>query len=113
MAVAKIKAEMEQNKDNAYIQVVGNFVLQHISDNPAAAEQIVTEGKTLKGSLDAMRKVAEGKKVGNMAVLTPEEGYKAVLEYFGIEAEAIAPAPRPQAPKVDFDVNLDDLLPRP
>lgn len=107
----KIRAEMENNQGNSYIQVVGNFVLQHINDNPAAAERILTEGKTLKGSLDAMRKVAEGKKVGGMAVLTPEEGYKAVLGYFGIQAIAAVPAPKPQAPKVYFDVNLDDLLP--
>ena len=113
-AIAKIKAEMD--KKDGYAQAVGAFLLQHLDANPAAAEKILTEGKTIKGSLAEMRKEAEKKKVGNCAVLTDAEGFAVVLRYYGIEDKTqAAPAPAPAVPKtgrkdVDFDIRLDDLL---
>lgn len=119
-AIQKVKAEMEQNGDNAYIQVVGTFLLQHINAHPEDAEKILTAEKTVANSLDKMRKAAEKKKVGNVAVLTDQEGFAVVLKYFDIEPDdaiqtemiaasvldpaAIAPA------KHSFDVKLEDLL---
>ncbi len=123
-AISKIKTEMEKNKDNSYIQVVGGFLLQHLESNPESAEKILAEGKTVGKSLDEMRNVAQRKKAGNCAVLTDQEGFEVVLKYFGIEGTAPVPAAAgyqaptqqvttPQSAAVsgsDFDVRLEDLL---
>lgn len=121
-AMNKLKTEMEANKTNPYIQFVGNFLLQHVEQNPQDAEKIMGTDETIGKSLEAMRTVAQTKKVGNVAMLTPDEGFKVVLEYFGIDSKAAAvPVASPQAPAYsapaaapkpasDFDVKLDDFL---
>ena len=114
-AINKIHEEMEKNKDNKYIQVIGAYLASYLRENPNAAANIMTEGKTIEGSLGAMRKVAEKKKKGNFAVLTPSEGYKAVLEYYGLlkgdEEPAAVQASVQQTPvKTGFNVSLTDLL---
>ncbi len=117
-AISKIQTEMDQNTNNPYIQVVGGFLLQHLDANPGSAERILAEGKSIKASLDEMRKVAEKKKVGSCAVLTDAEGFAVVLKYFGIEPgqATVAPAikheplPTPEKPVDGFDVKLEDLL---
>lgn len=114
-AIEKIKAEMEKSKNNTYVQVVGEFLLQHLNQNPQDAERILSPDKTIAKSLEEMRKAAEKKKVGNCAVLTDQEGFAVVLKYFGIETgirhQVAAPSPRrPAAPSTAFDVSLDELL---
>ena len=119
-AVEKLRTEMTQNADNSYIQVVGEFLLQHLNANPAAAKKVITADKSIEKSLDEMKKAAGKKKVGNCAVLTDQEGFAVVLKYFGIDAVAqaaapvntITPTPVPghTKPMIDFDVRLEDLL---
>lgn len=114
-AIAKVKTEMDGNKNNSYIQVVGQFLLQHLEANPADAEKIMTADKTISKSLDAMRKAAEKKKTGNFAMLTPDEGFAEVLKYFDIEGAVKTPDPAaavkcPAPAANDFNVSLDDLL---
>lgn len=41
-AIAKIKAEMEKDK-NAYVQAIGEMLLKHISAHPADAEKLLPE----------------------------------------------------------------------
>jgi len=118
-AIEKIKAEMDKNKNNSYIQVVGEFLLQHLQDNPSNSEKVVQVGKTIGQSLNEMKKAAEKKKVGNCAVLSDQEGFKVVLEYFGIEGAVSATGVKPQehmvqAPiehekktNIGFNVELD------
>lgn len=84
-AITKLKLEMEQNNNNPYIQVVGNFLTEYVSAHPDTTEKILVEGKSIGNSLNEMRKAAEKKKVGNSAVLTDQEGFDIVLKYFGIE----------------------------
>lgn len=113
-AIEKIKNEMEKNKNNPYIQVVGYFLLQRLKQNQGAAEKILQEGKTIAKSLDDMRKVAEKKKVGSCAVLTDQEGFETVLKYYGINAPVPEPVlkeePKKEEPKDDFNYSLDDFL---
>lgn len=119
-AVSKIKTEMDQNKNNSYIQVIGGFILQHLDENPGDAERILTEGKTIAKSLDEMRKAAEKKKVGNCAVLTDQEGFEVVLKYFGIDtkvtenvikaSQTVTQTPKSVTDTSDFDIKLEDLL---
>lgn len=114
-ALAKIHDEMDKNKDNEYIQCIGAYLADYLRSNPDAAANILAEGKTIDGSLSAMRKVAEGKKKGNMVVLTPTEGYKAVFKYYGLykdgdEPAAVQPVVQQPAAKPSFNVSLTDLL---
>ena len=114
-ALAKIHDELDKNKDNEYIQCIGAYLADYLRSNPDAAANIMAEGKTIAGSLDTMRKVAEGKKKGNMAVLTPAEGYKAVFEYYGLyknddEPAAVQSMVQQPAAKPGFSVSLTDLL---
>jgi len=112
-ALTKIHEEMDKNKDNEYIQCVGAYLADYLRSNPGAAANIMAEGKTIAGSLVAMRKVAEGKKKGNMAVLTPAEGFKAVLDYYAIQGAQPAAAQtmvQPPVSKPGFSVSLTDLL---
>ncbi len=106
----KLQDEMNSNQNNSYIQVVGQFLLQHLAAHPEDAEKI-TEDKTIAKSLYAMRKEAEKKKVGNCAVLTDREGFAIVLSYFGITPDVITPVPPAPAPKkASLDIDLEDLL---
>jgi hypothetical protein len=120
-AIQKIQTEMDQNTNNAYIQEVGKFLLQHLESNPGSAEKILTQDKTIGKSLSEMRKVAEKKKVGNYAMLTPQEGFEMVMKYFGITAQSTPDEiTKPEPENVDksarervadfFDVSLDELL---
>lgn len=84
-AIEKIKAEMDKGK-GAYIKVIGKYVLRHIEINKKAAEKIASGEKTLKGSIEAMRKEAEKNKSDNVGVLTDEEGFRIVRKYFEFEA---------------------------
>ena len=84
-AIEKIKAEMEKDKA-PHIQVVGNYLLNQIEINKAAATAIVKEGKTINGSIEEMRKEAHKKAVGGCGILTDAEGFEIVRKYFGFEA---------------------------
>jgi hypothetical protein len=113
-AAIKINEEIKKEK-NPYVQVVGQFLLQHLEKSPQDAENILTQDKTILKSLDAMKKEAEKKKVGNCAVLSDAEGFAVVLKYFGIDGQAVVPeAPVSVATtsktSSDFDVKLDDFL---
>lgn len=111
-AVLKLRNEIEQSKNNPYVQVVGSFLLDHLEHNPQDAEKIMTVDKTTTKSLDEMQKAAAKKKVGICAVLTDQEGFGIVLKYFGIDSAVNIPVPAAvsQKSKVDFDISLDDLL---
>lgn len=115
-AKAKLQAEMAGAKDNAYVQFVGQYLLNHIEAHPGDAEKVMTKDKTIAKSLDAMRKAAEKKRKGNVAMLTPQEGFAVVFEYYGIKAAGAVPVVSAAPAKVetpivdDFDVDLDELL---
>jgi hypothetical protein len=115
-AIAKIEAEIASSKGASYAKAIGNFLLQHINAHPWDAAKILDEGKTIKGSFDAMRKVAEKQKVAGYAFLTDAEGFATVIKYYGIDAgadpvqEQSVVVPERKASEIDFNVSLDDLL---
>lgn len=117
-AVKKLQTEMDLNKNNSYIQAVGQFLLGHLSQHSEDAQKIMIADKTIAKSLNAMRTEAEKKKSGNCAVLTDQEGFAIVLKYFGIEGapevkSTDVPVSQPQpepAKAAAFDISLDDLL---
>lgn len=128
-AIEKIKAEMEANKDNGNVQVIGDFLLKQLDINKDAAAGILQEGKTILKSIDEMQKEALAKvkkKSGTQCIaMDPVEGFRIVMKYFNFEAiqdkilevevSEIKEAnnihsEENQKETVEFDVNLDELL---
>ncbi|WP_160688367.1 hypothetical protein [Clostridium sp. C2-6-12] len=128
-AIEKIKAEMEANKDNEAVQVIGDFLLKQIEINKDAAAGILQEGKTILKSLEEMQKEALAKvkkKTGTQCVaIAPAEGFKIIMKYFSFEAvqDKILEVEVNEIKEtndikseevnkkdVSFDVNLDDIL---
>lgn len=75
--------------------------LTSICTTDKIAEKILTEGKTLQGSFDAMKKIAMKRAVKNAAYIPPEEGFGIIRDYYGIDLTE-----RPQAGIID----ITDLL---
>lgn len=116
-AVEKIKSEMDKDKDNTYVQVVGEYLLQRLSIEPELADKILNKNKTILKSLDAMKAVASKKKTGNFAMLTPQEGYDVVIKYFSKELDIDKNKPGKQdnktsepegASEAESDIETDD-----
>lgn len=118
-AITKLQTEIGKSKRNSYVQVIGNFLLEHLRACPESAEKILNPEKTITKSLDAMRTEARKNQVGGCAVLTDAEGFAVVLKYYEIEGDGqlaspppVVPAARhcPPAANISFDVKLEDLL---
>jgi hypothetical protein len=110
-AISKINIEIEKEKSNQYVKVIGEFLIGHLATDPSSAEKIMAKDKTIAGSLTAMQTEAKKKQHGGMAMLTDIEGFAIVLKYYGIEgAASVAPAAPVPKPTADFNVSLDDYL---
>ncbi|UNC91677.1 Cas9 inhibitor AcrIIA9 family protein [Candidatus Contubernalis alkaliaceticus] len=109
-ALEKLKTEMDGDKNNKYVQVVGEFLIEYLNNNPQAAEQILAEGKTIKGSLVEMKEEARKHQVDGCGVLTDQEGFEVALKYFEIEQGAPVVSKLVTKNSNDFDVSLDDFL---
>ncbi|MBJ6362127.1 hypothetical protein ACFOQM_12575 [Paenibacillus sp. GCM10012307] len=116
-ALLKLQSEIESKPKNKpvmglgmeqYVRYIGAELMRFARENPDKAELFMAEGKSIIGSIYAMRKVAEKKKTGNMAMLTPNEGMAVVLEYYGIQQPKAAP--EPELELTGFNVDIDDLL---
>lgn len=120
-ALKKLQDEMDKEKNNSYVVFIGGYLKTHIQAHPADAALIMDEKKTIAGSLEKMKGIASKQKIGNVAVIAPDQGFKIINEYFGIHGEMPAaaepkapvpvevPAPAAAAP-VGLDISLDDLL---
>lgn len=113
-AIAKLQQEMQANKIHPYLLTIGNFLMESVNGDPTIAEKILVENKTIIGSMKAMRKVAEKNKIDNhCAVLTPEQGFKVVLDYFDIKAKDTTPVAMTVAPKmVNHTPNTQNHAPK-
>ena len=124
-AIKKIKDEIDNNKNNSYVEVVGIFLIDTLNKNPEAAEKFMDKDKTILKSLELMKKEAMKKKLGNCAVLADQEVFAIVLKYFGIdepsEINKVSETNKTEEIKnniaeekskndIDFDINLEDLL---
>lgn len=111
-AIAKLQTEINQKKDNAYIQTIGQFLMQQIEKDPNAAEAILAPDKTIEKSLEVMKTEAQKKAVNGFAMFTPEEGFALVLKYFEITVEKfeVPEMNKPVKKSSRFEVKLDDFL---
>lgn len=92
-ATEKINAEIEKavsekHMNSAYVQEIGKYLLQQLPINPDLAAKVLIKDKTILKSLDVMRKVAEKRKTGNCAMLTPQEGFDVIMKYYLGEGKA-------------------------
>lgn len=111
-AINKLQSEMDSNKNNPYVKVIGEFLVWHVKANPSAADLIMDRNKSIAKSLDAMKKEAQKKATNGMAMLTDAEGFAIVLKYFEIQdnpvsEDKLSPA---KAETSNFDVKLEDFL---
>ncbi|EFM10145.1 hypothetical protein PaecuDRAFT_3104 [Paenibacillus curdlanolyticus YK9] len=120
-ALNKLRMEMDAAQGNAYVQVIGKFLIDHLEATPSHAEQLCAADKSIVKSLDAMKAEAKKKQSGGVAMLTDAEGFAVVLKYYGIDADptmplsqkvTVAPADTVTqvSPTSEFDVKLDDFL---
>ena len=88
-AIEKINQEMQKNPDDAYTEIVGQYVIDRCMD-PLCSKLAEKGGKTLKGAMDAVLEAAKKKKKGNCAVLVPSQVFGAVDAYFGFSPDLAA-----------------------
>lgn len=86
-AMDKLRDELAKSKDN-YVRVVGEYLTEFLVAHPEAEGKIMDADKSIKGSLETVRKEAEKVKTGNVAVLDDKTVFGIVLGYYGIEGEA-------------------------
>lgn len=107
-AIEKLQKEMD-SKDK-YIQVVGTYLIGYVNQNNDFAEHIVKKGRTIAGSLNAMKAVAKKNQSNGVGILTDEEGFEIVIKYF----EAPVEVKKKEEPKVEekepVENNIDDDL---
>ena len=89
---------------------VGEYLTDYLREHPSAAAAILKDGKTIEGSLRAMKDYASKQpRNENCVVVTPEDGLRIVSEYFGLQAAK--PEPKQQRAASD-ELDLDALLGR-
>ena len=84
-AMDKLRDEMAKSQGK-YVQVVGEYMTDYLRQHPEAEAAILTEGKTIAGSLKAMEAEARKVKQGNVAVLDDRTAFGIVLQYYGLNA---------------------------
>ena len=90
-AMDKLRDEMAENAGSRYVQVVGEYLTDYLLNHPEAEAAILTDGKSIKGSLSAMEAEARKVKTGSVAVLDDQTAFGIVRGYFGIaEAEDVS-----------------------
>lgn len=109
-AIKKIQDEIDNEKNNHYVQYVGKYMIEHLNKNQGYAENILDESKSIKGSLKKMEEEAKKVKQGNMAMFTSDEGLKIVLEYFNIKMVETDPKKDDVQLRRNLNINLDELL---
>ncbi|QOS77932.1 hypothetical protein JNUCC31_25020 [Paenibacillus sp. JNUCC31] len=105
-ALQKLQQEMSAKSKDAYVQHVGSFLTGYVRNHPEHAAFVLTDGKTIIGSLNAMKEEAKKKQSNGVGVLSDQQGFEIVLKYFGVPSkqEQVVAAP------VELKASLDDLL---
>lgn len=119
-AIQRIQNEIDSEKDNPNIRVIGEFMIEYIKRYPSAAAVVCTDGKFLSGAYKALEDYARKKpRHGNSVAIAPDEGFEQVLKYFGIEHDPQKGAviqsrflsgAEPPAAETEFSLDLADLL---
>lgn len=120
-AILKIKEEIEKSKD-INTKAIGKYLLTQIETNEETIKAINENKKTLKECVAEVVKFARTRAINGCAILSDEEVYKKVREYFGInviqdkmfqvEVEEIKEKHdiKNQESEVVFEASLEDFL---
>jgi len=86
-AMIKINEEMQKDPDNAYLEILGHYIIDRCGDEQVA-QAVLADKKTLKGCVDsiqaaALKKVREKKGVQTV-VFTERDFYHEADQYFAI-----------------------------
>jgi len=85
-AIQAIQNEIDSEKDNPCIKVIGEFLIEYIRRHPAVAGAIYNSGKYLTGAYKAIEDYARKKpRHGNCVAVAPDEAFEQVLKFYGIE----------------------------
>ena len=95
-AIEKLRTEMGANPSHPYFQVVGTYLIGYLEQHEDFAPNILKEGRTIKDSIGAMQEVAKNNKLGNVGVLTDEQGFQVVVDYFAKDLVTPTPAVTPE-----------------
>jgi len=88
-AIKKINTEMQKAPDDPYREIIGHYIIDRCVD-PACAEQVLKEGKTLEGAMKAVTEAARNAAKNGVAVRTPAQVFGEVDRYFGLAADPAA-----------------------
>lgn len=123
-AIEKLQTEANKKLSDRTIQNVCEYLIDYVQAHPETASKIMTAGKTIAGSINAMRDAARKMVHGSgAAVISDADGYKIIRNYFGITGgddqddarPAItvvksASAADPAVPAAELNVSVEDLL---
>lgn len=98
-AIEKLTAESNSLNSN-HSQAIAEYLIDHITEDSAA--RIVHESKSLDGCVKAIYSKAQKQAVDNCAMISFQDVYSWVNEYYGIQ--------KPEAKKNGLNLNLLDLL---
>lgn len=101
-AMDKLRDEMARGKDR-YTQVVGEYLTEYLQAHPEAEAAFMDAGKSIAGSLDAVKAEARKTAVNNVGVLDDQTAFGIVLKYFGVKGQkkdgaVSAPGPSERLP---------------
>lgn len=105
-AVHKLDLEMEKEKKNPYVTVIGEYLVNFIRNNEHNAPEFLNEKKTISGAIDKMKSAARKNATRGVGMLTDEEAYNIVLKYYEVKEKPVLKA----ISKKKVDISLDDLF---
>ncbi len=97
-AIEKIKQEINSQKNNLYVQVIGDYLLKlyvqvigdyllkQIEINRDAAKKICSENKSIEKNIKEIEKRARQEAKGNTLLLSDNGIYKIIRDYYKFEA---------------------------
>lgn len=106
-AHTKLIKEMNGHEKEPTYEKVLDY-LMHRAESAMAAVKIINSEKTISGAIEHMTSIARKKKTGSTYVMTDEEGFKIIDEYYGFGAQALAKSNKNQLSK-RIDIDFDDL----
>ena len=87
-----VRDGMAANTENKSLCLLGDLLTDWMLKNQRHAAAATTDGKTLKGAMDAVRDEAKKHQTGNCGIVSDQDALQIALGYFGIKQESKAPA---------------------
>jgi hypothetical protein len=108
-ALTKLQAEITASPKKQYLAVIGAYMMDRVRNHPEDVEKVMAEGKTLAGSLSAMKEEARKNQSDGCGFMTDEQGFAIVLKYYGVNVPSGAPDPVVAAVPA-ISATIDDLF---